>query len=108
MDIGEEGTGVFRKYGRQAAGDRGDHDEAQPLVDLAKANLAEHLSIGPDEITMQSVEAVEFPDTSLGVPEPGHMYAQVITPGSIIVLVAADTVYEYHGSGDHIVLVPDL
>lgn len=55
---------------------------------------------------MQSVETTEFPDASLGVPEQGKVYAQVITPGYVIRLVVDDAVYEYHGSGDRVVFVP--
>ena len=82
-------------------------DPAAPLVALAKADLAERLNVGPDEIAVQSVEPTEFPDASLGVPEQGKVYAQVITPGYVIRLVVNSTVYEYHGSGDRVVFVPD-
>lgn len=88
-------------------GELENYGQAQPLVDLARADLAECLNVGANEITVQSVEAVEFPDTSLGVPEPDRMYAQVITPGYIIMLVVNSTVYEYHGSGDRIVFAPN-
>jgi hypothetical protein len=83
-----------------------EHGEAQPLVGLATANLQERLAISSDEIALQSVKATEFPDASLGVPEPGKVYAQVITPGYVIRLVVNGAVYEYHGSGDRVVLVP--
>lgn len=39
------------------------------------------MGVGADEIALRSVKATEFPDAGLGVPEPGKMYAQVITPG---------------------------
>jgi hypothetical protein len=80
---------------------------AEHLVGLAKADLAERLGINPDEIEVQDVEKTEFPDASLGVPEPGKMYAQVITPGYIIKLAVDDAVYEYHTSDDRVVLVPE-
>lgn len=82
------------------------YGEAQPLVDQAIADLAERLDVGPDEIAVQSVEATEFPDASLGVPEQGKVYAQVITPGYVIRLVVNSTVYEYHGSGERAVFAP--
>jgi hypothetical protein len=83
------------------------YGEAQSLVDLAQADLERRLGVGIDEIAVQSVEATEFSDTSLGVPVPGKMYAQVITPGYVIELAVEDTVHEYHGAGDRVVLVPD-
>lgn len=79
------------------------YGKAQPLVDLAKADLMKRLGVSLDRLTVQSVEATEFPDTSLGVPEPGKMYAQVITPGYIIKLVVSGVVIEYHGSGERVV-----
>jgi len=81
-------------------------DEAQSLVSLAKADLAERLGVSPSDVEVQSVKETEFRDASLGVPEPGKMYAQVITPGYIIRLEAKDVVYEYHGSGERVVLSP--
>jgi hypothetical protein len=41
-------------------------------------------------------ESVEWPDTSLGCPEPGQAYAQVITPGYRIVLRVGEREYELH------------
>ena len=80
--------------------------DAQPLVNHSKDDLAKRLGVRSDEITVQSAEATEFPDTSLGVPAPDRMYAQVITPGYIIKLVVGGQIYEYHGTGVRIVLVP--
>jgi len=82
-------------------------DSAAPLVALAKADLAQHLGLHANQIEIQSVTPKQFPDASLGVPEPGKVYAQVITPGYVIRLVVNGTVYEYHGSGERVVAVPD-
>ena len=64
--------------------------------ELAVADLAGQLGIAAEAITVRSVEAVEWSDASLGCPEPGMMYAQVITPGYRIVLEANGQSYEYH------------
>jgi hypothetical protein len=80
--------------------------ETQALVDLALADLAERLDVSPDEIEVVGVVPTQFSDASLGVPEPGMMYAQVVTPGYIIELLGGGESYEYHGSGDRVVLVP--
>ena len=42
------------------------------------------------------MEAVEWSDASLGCPQEGFMYAQVITPGYLIILEAQGEQYEYH------------
>lgn len=82
-------------------------DESQVLVNLARDDLREKLCMSRDMITVEQVEPFDFADTSLGVPEPDHMYSQVITPGYIIHLAANGEVYVYHGSDNRIVFAPD-
>ena len=65
-------------------------------VEAAKARLVSELDIPTEEIEVVSVESVEWSDTSLGCPEPGQLYAQVITPGYRIKLRAGDRVHEVH------------
>ena len=62
----------------------------------ARAALAEQLGLPVESIEVRSVQAVEWPDASLGCAEPGMMYAQVITPGYLIRLDAGGKVYEVH------------
>jgi len=82
-------------------------DEADRLAEMSVMVLAEQLGMSPGEIEMIQVEMTDFPDASLGVPEPGMDYAQVITPGYIITLEAAGRTYRYHGANDRVVAVPD-
>jgi hypothetical protein len=70
--------------------------EAEPPTQRAKEDLAQRLGISPDEITMVSVEEVTWPDSSLGCPQPGRVYLQVITPGYRIILRAGSHEYAYH------------
>ncbi len=70
--------------------------EAEQVVQLAREDLTRRLDLAPEEIQVVSVEAVDWPDTSLGCPQPGMMYAQVITPGFRVVLEAEGQTYEYH------------
>jgi hypothetical protein len=65
----------------------------------AKDDLSQRTGIPKSDIKVQAVEAVEWPDSSLGCPRPGMMYAQVITPGYRIVLEAGGKTYEYHSAG---------
>jgi hypothetical protein len=83
-----------------------DTEPAAPLVALARADLARRLGLSADQIKVQRVEATEFPDASLGVPEPGKVYAQVTTPGYVIELTVAGQAYRYHASGERIVAAP--
>ena len=86
--------------------ERQDWSAAQPWIDQARASLAEQLGVPVDQTRVQSVEAIEFSDSSLGVLEPDKNYLTVITPGFVIRLVAAGTVYEYHAGANHLVLAP--
>ena len=70
--------------------------EYQPVVDIAKKDLASRLNISVEQVKLVKQEKVDWPDTSLGYPEEGMMYAQVITPGFRIILKAGDKSYEYH------------
>jgi hypothetical protein len=69
---------------------------AERVIQLARQDMAQELNVSIDEIREVSVEAVEWPDTSLGCPQPGMMYAQVITPGFKVVLAAKGQTVEYH------------
>jgi hypothetical protein len=69
---------------------------AQEVVRLAREDLAQRLGVAVDQIQLVSVEAVDWSDTSLGCPQPGMMYAQVITPGYRVILEAGGQRYEYH------------
>ena len=83
-------------------------DEARSPVDLACADLADRLDISTDLIRLVSVEPKEWPDTSLGCPEPGKMYAQVVTPGFRVVLAVEEREYEYHTDrGETVVFCPN-
>jgi hypothetical protein len=77
---------------------------AEHVVLLAQEDLAQRLDMSPEDILMVSVQAVDWPDASLGCPEPGMMYAQVITPGFRVVLEAEGQMYRYHSGGGNTVL----
>lgn len=68
------------------------------VVRLAIADLSRSLGLRPEEIAVRQVEPVDWPDSSLGCPQPGRAYLQVITPGYRIVLAAGGRQYTYHGN----------
>ena len=55
---------------------------------IAVNTVAEFLSIKSERVTVVSSEAQNFPDSSLGCPQPGMSYLQVITPGYRVVVEA--------------------
>ncbi|MFN3763546.1 MAG: hypothetical protein ACK4WK_10150 [Anaerolineae bacterium] len=65
-------------------------------VMAAVRRLAEDRGVPPEEIAVASWEPVDWPDTSLGCPEPGMMYAQVIVPGYLVVLEFRGNLYRAH------------
>jgi hypothetical protein len=78
-------------------------DPTMPLVTAAVDDLAGRLGIKPDAVTVVAAQAVTWPDGSLGCPEPGMMYTQVLVDGTLVVLEAGGRRYEYHG-GDPLFL----
>lgn len=93
----EESGGVTEKaMSEKQASDREVEPQATELVDQSKRDLSERLNVATDNITLQTVEAVEWSDSSLGCPKPGMNYLMVITPGYLIKLEAGGETYEYH------------
>jgi hypothetical protein len=78
--------------------------QAQEITNLARQDLAERLNTAQDGIAVVEVTAVDWPDTSLGCPQPGKSYAEVITPGYQIVLRVGGREYTYHSGGNNLVL----
>lgn len=70
---------------------------SEPLLTLAQADLAQRLGLASaGDIKLVAAEARDWPDTSLGCPQEGFMYAQVITAGFQFTLEAGGERYEYH------------
>ncbi len=82
-------------------------EDLDSLVVLAKLDLSLKTGLDLEKIDTVSVEQINFSDSSLGVPEPGVEYAQVVTPGLIIILEAGGKEYEYRASGERVIQVPD-
>lgn len=66
------------------------------LVLKARADLARRLDVDPGEIELVGAEEVSWRDASVGCPQPGMAYAQVVTRGSRILLESGAKRYEYH------------
>ena len=80
-------------------------DGAERVVQLAREDLAQRLSLALESIRLVSTEPVEWRDASLGCPQPGMVYAQVITPGFRVVLEAKGKLYEYHADTGRLVVL---
>ncbi|MDQ4044039.1 MAG: hypothetical protein M3173_01120 [Chloroflexota bacterium] len=65
-------------------------------VQAAVSQAAEDAGVSEDEIELLHYEPREWPSTALGCPEPGQMYAQVITEGYLVHVRADGEVVQYH------------
>lgn len=72
----------------------------QRMVTLAREDLASRLAVEIDQIELLALEAVTWPDASLGCPLPGMRYKQVPQDGLLIRLSAEGRAYEYHSGAN--------
>lgn len=73
--------------------------ELTGIIGLAATDLAGRLTIDESAVTVVLVEEVVWSDASLGCPQPGMSYAQVVTDGMRIVLEADGALYDYRSGG---------
>lgn len=77
--------------------------DSPKLLNKARNVLANRLSVSPADPEFVNQEAVRWPDTSLGCPQPGFAYAKVIVPGYRFTFSHDGNLYEVHtGSEDGI------
>jgi hypothetical protein len=79
--------------GSNPGGDR------QVAGDAALRDAAAHLGVSPGELRVDQLEPRQWGDASLGCPRPGILYAQVVTPGFLIVIHGGGKELEYHSDG---------
>ena len=68
----------------------------EALIEKAKDDLAQRLSIPVSDINLVEAKAVIWSDSSIGCPQPDMMYAQVLTPGYLSRLEYDSRDFEYH------------
>jgi hypothetical protein len=71
-------------------------DNIPAPVQRAIETAAADAGVTASEVGLISFEEVEWNDTALGCPEPGGMYAQVITSGFDVRLLVDGNEREYH------------
>ena len=70
----------------------------EAVIEKAKEDLAQRLSISASQIQLIESKDVFWPDASLGCPQPGTAYDQTSTPGYLIRLEATGAEFEYHAN----------
>ena len=89
--------------GQPAAATEAPAATPQTLIGLqveARQVLADRLSVPAAGLELVSDEPVQWGDTSLGCPQAGMVYAQVITPGHRITFRQGDDTYEVHTASE--------
>lgn len=76
-------------------------DPLQQAIDLAKSLVVKEHHIDESLLKVEEAEAVDWPDGSLGCPEPGMMYTQMITPGYRVVLRTEQGWFNVHLANGH-------
>ena len=62
-----------------------------PVAEAVRRFVATARGVDLAEVRFVTLEAVTWPDSSLGCPEPGQLYLQVLTPGyRVVVEVGGD------------------
>lgn len=77
--------------------------EAQQAIAQARADAASRTGVEADSWRAVEVTARQWPDAGLGCPEPGKLYAQVLTPGYLITLEAGSRRLVYHSGAGRVV-----
>jgi hypothetical protein len=85
--------------GETATGDGPIDPGLRPFIDQAVAELVDEHGYAPGDITVQSARLVQWRTSAAGCPEPRMQYAQVVTDGSAIELVAGGETYWFHSGG---------
>lgn len=81
---------------------------SQDLATLARQTLADHLGRPVSGVELVSLDAIDWPDSSLGCPRPDRSYLQVITPGHVAVLREGGATYEVHMAGNRAFVCENL
>jgi hypothetical protein len=68
----------------------------EKFIDLSKRDLAKRLTVNESQIEVLQTEEIVWPDSALGCPSPGMVYAQGRVPGYRIWLKASGMEYDYH------------
>jgi hypothetical protein len=78
----------------------------QSLVDRMLEQASDLSGMPASDLAVEGAEAVTWPDGSLGCPEPGMMYTQVLVDGYWVVIRAGAETYDFRASGSDFKLCP--
>ena len=97
----EKATLPWRSEMDVAASSLDELDESQAALAAAGADvLAESLGADVASVVLTDMQAVDWPDASLGCPEPDMMYAAMLTPGYVLTYTVDGESYDVNTSTD--------
>lgn len=73
-------------------------DPMAKLISEVSQDLARRLNIDVQQIAVERIEEITWPDGALGCPEPGMGYITVLIPGYRLILAAQGNTYDYHAA----------
>lgn len=73
-------------------------DTATKLISEVSQDLARRLNVDVQDVALESYEGLDWPDGSLGCPEPGMGYTMALVRGYRITLTAGGETYDYHAA----------
>jgi hypothetical protein len=75
-------------------------EAGQDPAAVARRVVAESIGVRPDAVRIISIQPRAFSDGSLDCPRPGMAYAQVITPGHVVLAEASGRRFDVRVTGD--------
>lgn len=73
--------------------------DSDAVIEAAARDLLA-AEVGAGDFNLRSAQPVQWSDASLGCPEDGYAYAQVITPGHKLVFELDGATYPVHSNAD--------
>lgn len=74
------------------------HGLSADMLSAMRADAARRTGAAADAVRVLSVQPVTWPDASIGCPQPGMAYAQVLVPGWLVRLEAGGRPFGYHAA----------
>ena len=109
VDLSQVTSQPVTEASPQIAPQPGVPDPKAAVAHEVSQDLAARLEADVSDVNVVGVEAVEWPDSSLGCPAPDMMYVSVITPGYLVTLELSNEQYRYHTDllGNHVLCGED-
>jgi hypothetical protein len=74
------------------------HGLGADMLAAMRADAARRTGAADDAVRVASVQPVTWPDASIGCPQPGMAYAQMLVPGWLVRLEAGGRQLGYHAA----------